>query len=322
MKPKYFLDRHSHKNIYDLWQAQKNYNFEIQTLDGTATPEYWTQIYLLGLISEVDEVLDMINWKRNRRQNKVMDRNNLAFELADLTKFVLSLWQAWDFTVEEFIAYTATKSELLTAMLKNETEQLPTDRKVIVSDLDGTIANWRATFLEWISMNYTKTILQDALESLQMDSDLSMKYSDYYYLKEQFEQEGGYRWIEPYDDAVETILELQREYDAYLIFVTSRPANKYKRIWMDTWLWLEEQKLFCDKLSMTDSGRILLANKLVTENNCEVIILEDNPLLAKRAAENGQQVICRAQPYNIGAKNGNIRRVAKFSQIPLAEYFG
>lgn len=305
-----------------LWARQKEYNKQIKKMDGNFHPAYWTQIYLLGLVSEVDEILRDMNWKRHRKGNKTLDIENLGYELADLTKYVISIWEAWGFSHNEMLRFCHAKSEILEELLSQEHREIPRDVPILITDIDGTIGDWRASFMKWMEMIGIIPPGKDLYTQLFLDTELSLRYPEYYEYKNQFEAEGGYTDIDVYDDAFATIHDLQELYQFYVIVTTARPADKYHRIWLDTWNWFKQHDLYIDELVIGGDQRILIAD-VIRKGNSPVIMFEDNPILATRAANSGIKVFLRRQPYNETIKDDNdkgITVVDKFSVKVIETY--
>jgi len=294
------------------WSDQDNYNLLIRAQQGSDDPQFWTTQYCLGLIGEIDELLREINWKKHRKdQHLEINRENIAMELADLTKYVMSLWQVWGFTLNEMNDYVALKSRILVQLRKQE-YRIPTKSKVVViCDIDGTLADWRTSFINWLSERDVNSETFDPVSSMMLDVDLLMRYSDYYELKEQFESSGGYRDLIPYQDAIQWIQHNRSE--MYLIITTARPNNVYHRIWADTWIWLDNLGVAPDELHITHEPRILMANDFSHEYN--VILIDDNPGILIRAANNGIKTYCREQPYNKSLIHKNMQTVKTFDEI-------
>lgn len=296
----------------DIFQQQKKYNTKIRS-NQTQTLDAWTETYLLGLVSEIDDVLDSIRWKRHRKiyDGGEPDKTNLAYDFADLTKYILSLWELWGYSPDDVLNFVENKSNILDELRRQEFESLPSGRLIVITDLDGTLGDWRKTFINWAWVVYSIKMdtLEDPATSLQLDSDLAMRYTDYFKLKEQFESGGSYRQIFVYPEAVEFLNWLKSEFNAYIIAHTARPWQKYYRIWGDTWEWIQEKQLQINQLRIGSDSRILLASKLGGEN---VLMLEDDPGLMLRAAHSGITVVARSHPYNNGVDHEKIIRVENF----------
>jgi NTP pyrophosphatase (non-canonical NTP hydrolase) len=302
-----------------LWERQKKYNAVIRTEQEEWDAEFWTQTYLLGIVSEVDEVLRDIKWKRHRKQEgRPIDKVNLGFELADLTKYIISLWEVWGFSSEDMIDFCTEKSEILESALTQEFGKPPVGRNIVIADLDGTVADWRSSFIRWVKEK-GNTIDPGMATSMMLDVDMSISYVDYYFMKNRFEGEGGYRNITPYIDAISVIINLQKNYNIYLIVSTARPVNVFHRIWMDTWVWLRVNGIVPDLLRLEKESRVLLASKLQETN--KVILLDDDPETILRAANSGIKVYGRRQPYNANINHKNITMVDKYTDVPIESYF-
>lgn len=296
-------------NFDEIFKQQKEYNENIRHSEDTK--EEWTEKYLLGLVSEIDDILDSIRWKRHRAVYEFEpDRINLGYDFADLTKYVLSLWELWGFKSIDVIDFVKNKNVILEELFRQEFEAIPTDRMIVITDLDGTLGDWRKTFMEWAFHTHGIRPAEDGMKLLQIDSDLAMRYEDYYKLKEHFESSGQYRNIFIYPEVREFLHWLRDTFDAYIIAHTARPWQQYYRIWGDTWEWIAENGLPIDQLRIGSDSRILLASKLGGVN---VLMLEDDPGLMLRAAHSGIRVVAREHPYNIGVNHGHIKIVGNFT---------
>ena len=294
----------------DIFQQQKRYNAKIRLAD-SRSPEEWTETYLLGMVSEIDDILDSISWKRHRKIYDVSpDPVNLGYDLADLTKYILSLWELWGFTPSDALSFVKQKSNILDELHRQEFEPIPTDRLIVITDLDGTLGDWRRTFMEWAFHTHSLKPIEDGMKLLQIDSDLAMRYDEYYKLKELFESSGQYKNIFIYPEVREFLYWLRENFNAYFIAHTARPWQQYYRIWGDTWEWISKNNLPIDQLRVGSESRILLASKLGGDN---VLMLEDDPGLMLRAAHSKICVIARKHPYNSGVAHEYITKVSDFS---------
>lgn len=302
--------------FHRVFQQQIEYNNKIRTPE-RESKEQWTETYLLGLVSEIDDILDVIRWKRHRSvYDFEPDKINLGYDFADLTKYVLSLWELWEFSANDILDFVRQKSDILDELHRQEFEQIPTDRLIIITDIDGTLGDWRKTFTEWAFHMRGIKPGKDKITSMQIDSDLAMHYEDYYQLKESFESTGQYQHVLLYPDAHEFLHWLQDEFNAYIIAHTARPWQQYYRIWGDTWEWIARNSLPIDQLRIGSESRILLASKLGGDN---VLMLEDDPGLMLRAAHSEIRVIARTHPYNDGVKHEYITKVGDFTSAYAKE---
>jgi hypothetical protein len=311
-------------NLSKIFLAQKKYNEKIRIANGdnvksSKALSYWTEKYILGMVSEFDEVLREIDWKKHRKSQFVPNRINIAYELSDLTKYILSLWELWGFEADDVIEYVDLKSRILELQSMQEFSVIPDGIPIVITDIDGTLGDWRTTFIDWLHSKGIKNIIEDPVSSLNLDLDLDMLYTGYSDLKEEFESSGKYREIAIYPDSRETLERLKNFYGAYIISVTARPSHIYRRIWMDTWIWIENNRLPVDQLKIGSESRIILAHELSKTH--PVIMLEDNSSLLLRGANSGITIFGRRQQYNCGVSHRNLRLVDSFSEVETSEFF-
>lgn len=284
-----------------LWAAQKKYNDAIKAVQTEHAS--WPEVYVLGAMGELDEVLRATKWKYHKPGRKErVDREALSEELADLTKYVVSLWQEFGFGIPEMLAAIGRKTQRLEHELTNNWFP-PEGVNVIVTDLDGTVADFRKGYA-------AGGLAVDNVKTLAVDLDNGIKWDTYEAQKVAWEQAGGYAMLPAYADAVEL---LAREYDAgaYLLVVTARPAESIRRVVRDTEEWLREYGVNYSALLMGRDERLVQLLRL-TERRNKVLLLEDDPTLALRAASSGMKVWLRDQPYNATVEHPNISRYTTF----------
>lgn len=274
----------------------------------------WTQTYLLGTMSEMDEVLREINWKVHRQMQSPPIVENIGWELADMFKYVISIAELWGFTPEQFLQFVANKTKMLA--LQRDMDEFLTSvegENIITADLDGTLADWRKSFHIWFQTRQTKGQLMetDPLNTLSYDVDAAVAYPDYLQRKLEFEETGGYASLLPFKDAIASVKNAQ-EKGAKLVVYTARPQSQLKRVWWDTYTWLLDQGIVPDALKIGAEARILGAYALSRKKKNQVVMLEDNPGLALRAANAGMTVYLRNMPYNRDIEHQNIRRLYLF----------
>ena len=128
--------------LKEVWEAQVRYNSAIRAEKPDETYEDWMEKYILGVQSELSEVLDELNWKIHR-QGKPIHKINLGRELADVTKYVLSLWEVSGFDESDMLTLVDAKTEEMFTIWRQETATLVQGKKIIIADIDVTIADFR-----------------------------------------------------------------------------------------------------------------------------------------------------------------------------------
>ena len=301
-----------------IWHQQQQYNRKIFALNGGDNRDRWTEIYLLGMVSQVNEILREIKWKKHRVEDKKRAvPYNVLEELADVFKFIISIAQSWGFTADDLLRATYEKGEILDFKLQMEMHEPITGRNIVIMDLDGTLANYRESFLSWLQVKQgTSNLLYDRSFTLLLDEELEMTYPDYVALKEEFEESGGYRNLTIYPEILYMLNFLHTE-GWYIIVTTARPAGRYQRIFKDTLHWLRSFNLPLDELYMMGDERVLLASKLLKAGN-EVVIWDDDPTVLRRAARSGINVYARKHQYNIGIKD--VTYVETYKEFDVHDY--
>jgi uncharacterized HAD superfamily protein len=211
------------------------------------------------------------------------------------------------------------KNEIVAQRRRQEYMEPPMEQKVIICDLDGTIADWRKSFVEFVKTHHHKTLKEDTANSLMIDHDLGIDFVEYNRLKEEFEAIGSYSSLIDFPDGVEKIKSLQGD-GAYLIVYTARPAGRLKRVWYDSWAWLRQHGIKPKELYIGGIERVVKAIELAQAN--DVIMFEDDPEFILRAASNGIPVYARRHKYNQHTEEEPlVRLVDSYLEIPRKEYF-
>lgn len=294
-----------------IWQQQVAYNNKVRTAKPMSWME-WMKDYILGAISEVNEILNETSWKAHKKGHPV-DRTNLARELADLTKYTFSLWEWAGFSSTDMLDFVYQKGEELDQMwFQDFQHSFEPGSKIVITDIDGTIADYRKGLLSWLRLNHSVDLPEDTGQNLMMDIDLGLTYPVYLRLKEEFESSGEYARLPLYSDVELGLKYLHPQHVKFLAY-TARPAQAYSRIWFDTWTWLEDCGIapYFQELRIGREQRVARACEL-TEAGHAVCLIEDEPDTALRAAASSIQVFLRSQPYNEGVSHRNIQRFEAF----------
>ena len=312
-----------------LWKEQRQFNDRVK-VGKPSGDEYWAQKYMLGIVGQIGEVLEQIVWKDHRKPHTRMDRHNVGRELADITKYTISLWQQYGFSEEDMLDMCLDKTREMSLRFDQEiVHELPPGSPVIITDIDGTLGDWRKAFVNWYNLHcsgvFPSSNKVDTYSYMDMETELGLPFAMYQELKTQFESEGGYLTLPPFLDAVEALCYFSEQGIPIYAF-TARPGDTHSRIWNDTQQWLASVGLgeAISSLSLGKDTRIALAVKLQREGH-KVLLLEDDPGTALRADKAGIPVILRHFPYNVyvGEHNApNTVRAITFTQHTLSKELG
>jgi hypothetical protein len=305
------------RDFQRVWDEQAEYNRTLKETEGSADPAEWTQTYLMGLVSEIDEVLRELHWKRHRKGTGRVIESNMGRELADLFKFVMSLWQTWGFEPEDLLSFVAEKNEVLEFQWHQDQDPAMPHKYTILLDMDGTVSDYRAGLTQYLQSEAGAK--DDRQVFYQMDLATGLDYEVYHHHKDIFEETGGYRTLPTYPDGVQALRRLKDQVN--LCVVTARP--KYlARSWADTYYWLKQHVRVPDRLWLAEGERLKYAKRL-REQGYQVVCWEDAPIEALRYAEHGFHVFMRNQSYNDGVyapQHPKIHRVFSYP-LDLDQYF-
>jgi NTP pyrophosphatase (non-canonical NTP hydrolase) len=299
-------------DLYKLWIQQQNYNADIRKIQ-TKTDGEWMINYILGTMSELAELLEQMNWKQHRFTTINSFGPNVEEELADVTKYILSMWQLLGHTPQTMINAMAQKGMILNQLLKQETNPIPNDKMILMLDLDGCVADFRTGFYTWLSSERWNTLLRAERENsnLHLDIEQGWEYTLYQEAKLEFEKAGGYSFLPPIQPVIDRVNALARE-GWYVIACTARPFSQYKRIWKDTWIWLQEHHVKVNELHFGGELRIQIA-KSYSECNL-VIAIEDDPIMIERYNSCNISTLMVPHIYNQGCE-----RFPNVSPLEIAE---
>lgn len=286
-----------HIKLRALWERQQSFNDRIKAVK-PSSQEYWAKQYLLGISSEIGEVLREIVWKDHRKATHTINRSNLGLELADLFKFTMCLFQLYDFSFEEALQLITDKTDEVERRYTHEfSTAADPNQLVVISDMDGTLCDWRKGFVQWLKP-LIPDLRPDTLSFMDMERELGLDYKRYQVAKTAFENGGGYIDLPPIVRTLSAIQYLNK-IGAVIHVFTARPQDTHSRIWMDSVRWLDKNGLgeIVRELHIGSTERIDFACSMRDQGH-QVVMLEDDLALAVRASAAGIHVWMPAYPYN------------------------
>lgn len=256
----------------------------------------WTKEMALALSIEVSELVNETPWKPHRRERvvKQFDRDGLLEEGVDVFNYLLALLDVWNVTGKEFYDIWDDKLRVLNQRRKQEViNPLKAEDTVVMLDLDGCLADFRGGF-----KNYLQTQRRldddffDPFASYKLDLDWTMSADDYRTLKQNFEDDAGYRSLPVYEGAKALVKAIEAA-GHRIVFLTSRKGPK--RVYRDSLVWIQEN------LGPQDFALVMESNKAEWLSACPAKVwrcLEDEPETIKRLLSQGYDVLVPRLPYN------------------------
>jgi phosphoglycolate phosphatase-like HAD superfamily hydrolase len=265
-----------------------------------------TKDLLLGLHSEMDELLREIAWKAKRRQNVKVIPSNVREEIIDMLKLVMGIAVTWGFSAEEMYDAFMDKSDVVEQRWMQEFplyEIIKQGAPVVVLDIDGVLADYPYCFYDFVVENFPGELkyarnfdgspkdedTQNPFEALENDPLTIRQWKDAY------RQTGAKRRVDCINGAVEFTWALRaRGYK--IVLVTARPYHEYSRIFSDTMHWLKINDFAFDAIMWSERKE----ERLAEEFNLEQVALfvDDNPQNVERVEACGVTSALLKRPYN------------------------
>ena len=267
------------KTLNKIWKEQKRFNnYFYKNIH--KNPEQNTKEIILHLISECDELLREINWKLHRKRDTQIIRSNLIEEWIDIYKYWLTIGMFWGFTPQEFIDEFWRKSAVCQQRYQQEIELDIKNKKVCAIDIDGVLADYPKSFLDFAVENFgVSWQLESVPECFNKPSLLHSK------IKDKYRQSGTKQNIKVISGAQELLNTLKKK-GFSIILLTARPYKKYKRIFADTLIWLNKNKLKYDAIIWDENKN----ERVIKEFPHLKFMIEDSYQQALRVANLGYKV--------------------------------
>jgi len=191
-----------------------------------------TKEYVLSMHREVDEILDNVPWKQHRFIGRA-NRDELLEELVDVQKFLFGLCHVWEVTQGELLRAFDRKSTLVEQRFYQD-HVLPTlvaSDKVVLIDVDDTVADWSGGFEQWVKRVEPELIPNDYAK--HVDPGLRER------LKSRCHSDGGITTLPVFEHSRKAVNALQRA-GYKVVWLSARPVHRHPRLAVDTVNWLTD----------------------------------------------------------------------------------
>jgi hypothetical protein len=205
----------------------------------------WSKEYVLNLLSELNDLLNQLDWKSHWSNHSTIIKSNVGIEIVDLQKYVWGLTKIWGFSEEDFLKYYDMKTAMVTSKWGQENllGTLAKCDKVCVIDIDGVLATYPEFFLDWVKNTYNEKI----------DKKDVIKWEHYKHLY----RESGIKSVMPFITDSRKALKKLYDLGYVIVLLTNRPASKYQRIYGDTLNWLQSSQMPYDYIFWAADKKIL-----------------------------------------------------------------
>lgn len=292
-----------------MWKVQKLFNSNFVDFSSLTDSEKqeMTKEYVLHLLSEANSLLETINWKMHHKKDLKVNRSDVILEIIDVWKYLLSIGLIWDLTPEEFLRVYDEKSQLVEQRFLQEFGQ-NSQKDIIICDIDGIIGDYPKSFLRYVKNRARGSHIdvedfdEDKVDNLDLYEFLGKRGYDLNFVsqcKHLYRSSGRSREESVIQETSE-FLQMMKNAGYYIVLLTSRPFDLYKNLYLDTYVWLESNKVPFDML-INDSKKRNKVSRLLDTYSIK-FILDDDPKVVsslKGLSDRGKTVLFLLdKPYN------------------------
>lgn len=235
--------------LCEIFNIQKQFErkfleYENQNIDDISLDkrQEYTKEWILSLIKECTEVLDCINWKKHKITKEKINKSNLTEELVDVFKFFLAICIIWD--IDEKVLHEEFIRKSLVVDQKFEQEKLMNlklkkDSKMCALDIDGVLFPWPDVYMKFVEINYPEYSKYsfEELESMPIKQEIKDAY-----------RMSGIKSAADCINGASDFTKKLRKAGYKIILLTSRPYEKYFRIYADTLQWISKNNIIFDAI--------------------------------------------------------------------------
>lgn len=308
--------------LSSMWSRQRLFNRNFVNFETLTNEERQklTKEYALLLISEVNDLLGEINWKTHHRSDSVqVKKRDLSLEIIDIWKYLVSIALVWDVTPSDFCRYFDEKSSLVEQKYIQEFSSI-SDKEIVICDIDGVLSDYPKTFMSFVKRQYehdynVPVSIPSSVNSLDLYKVLDIPSDDLRRYKHYYRESGEIRSETPIPGAVNLLSELKSQ-GLYVVLLTSRPFDKYKSLYLDTYMWLLSNGFEFDAL-LYDSKKRDVVSSLIKSSNVRFIIDDDPRIVSNLESLDGlKRLYLVDRTYNQNVKcSDKVVRVFGYDEI-------
>lgn len=301
-----------------IWEDQLRFNrnfFDPATVqDDKDRFAHLNNFYTLAAHKELSEALDTVHWKIHRREYKKPVKSNTLEEFIDVFKYWMTLMQLHGFTPEEIEAEYYRKSAVVEQRhLQEVCRNLQDEKDVVAVDIDGVLADYPRSFLEFINQELGTTYTIDQVTTYDIYGCLGIPPEIGLSIKNKYRETGQKRFIPVLPGAKEFLLRLKAA-GYTIVLITARPYEQYSRIYADTLEWLARNDLPYDYLVFHEKKEEYLID--MVGKDAIRFFVDDVVGNANSVSRLGIPCYLITRPYNMGADlKENVTRINKLEEI-------
>lgn len=255
----------------------------------------------LGLYEEVKELIDStVHYKAHILKNTPTEKTNIIEDTADVLKYLFAMAQLYDVTAEELFQGFVEKTRVVDDIAHGQKLELERNTKLIISDLDGCIADISELTNELSNAQGNKSMDDKMVDSLER-------------MKTHFYIGGGFKKVPAIHGAM-TAMHWMKEMGYKIVIITARPYWQYKRIYSDTLEWCRNNGIVYDSILFNKDKAEAIYEHIFPAR--PMAFIEDRDKHALELAGIGVRVLLLDRPYNQSLpEHPLIKRVRDWREI-------
>ena len=271
--------------------------FSDMFFDSDALDEHQKQellkTFVLALHSEATGIVEGVNYKDHRSRKHPIDVQKMLYKSVDVYRYILAILNLWGIDSDAFRSALAQKDDFLHYRHKLSQKQWD-GQPVVLFDMDDVIAEFRASFCDWVtrktghfldpeSREYYNT---DVLKRAGLNNDALFRG---------FIDTHGFLGLER-NEAYCDLLRHLKSRGYWVQIVTARPEGSLPAFY-DTYSWLSRQGIEADGVAFTSEKFVFLSDQPYYSGG-RYFAVDDSPKHAAEYAKHGVDVIVPEKTYN------------------------
>lgn len=264
-----------------------------------------TEKFILYAISELNELLQEINFKDHREKKDILVAN-IREEIIDSLKYVLTIPTFWGIDADELALEFDKKSEVVLQRYKQEMKlKLIHDRNIVALDVDGVLSDYPACWVTFINENYGTNLktLSDAKQRFALSAYETIKHAY---------RASGYKATIPAKPFASEFTHELKKRGYTIVLLTARPYDRYANMFTDLITWAKNNDIVYDAIIFGKEKHLAV----VTRFSKMKFMVEDSYEAAMEIMKQGYKVyLCETEENSHKAYHKDITRVKNLKEI-------
>jgi len=257
----------------------------------------------------VGDMLEGINYRQHRMEDKEPDRGVILHESVDVWRYLIAIMNLWGITPDEF--QSAYDDRDLFLRMRHEKESVEWDgRPVLIVDVDDVLTNFRADCTAWALEAHPGAVDENSTSYYSIPEEL---YREFIELRKM-------KTLSPLQEYVDAINELHDD-GIWIHILTARPESnlilKY-----DTYAWLHNAGLKFDRVSFSSEKYLWLAQTEYFKQDRVIAAVDDSPKHAREYSQHGITCLVPINVHNFNVEENDNLVLCQDSAIFLNQATG